>query len=80
MGVPAYSAMRTARLVASASKISGRVSACARGSVRPSASACRTSRSIASPFSACTITRPPVAFDSCSTRRNWSSVTISTPR
>jgi hypothetical protein len=58
-GEPATRASWIARFVASPSVSGGRVSAWYFGSVFPAASASFTSTSIASPFSACTITSAP---------------------
>src|SRR6184192_3885113 len=58
-GQPATRASWIARLVASPSVSGGRVSAWYFGSVFPSASACLTSTSIASPSSAPTLPTPP---------------------
>ena len=68
-----------ARFVASPSVSGGRVSACQCGSVWPAASACFTSTSIASPFSACTITSAPVAAATSIVRKSVSSSTCSAP-
>ena len=61
-----------ARLVASPSVWGGLVAACHFGSVLPSASACLTSTSITSPFSAWTITSAPVSAATCMTRNSVS--------
>ena len=66
-------------LVASPSVSGGRVSAWYLGSVLPSASAFFTSTSIASPFSACTITRAPVSAATFIVLKSVSSLTISAP-
>ena len=58
-GQPATRDSWTARFVASASVSIGRVRACQIGSVLPSATAFLTMRSMASPFSACTMTSAP---------------------
>ena len=78
-GQPAMWASFTARLVASASVSGGRVAACQRGSVLPSASACLTSTSIASPFSAWTMTSAPVRAATCIVRNSVSSSTMIAP-
>ena len=78
-GAPATRASWIARFVASPSVSGGRVSACQRGSVCPSASARYTSTSIASPFSACTITSAPVAAATSIVLNSVSSSTISAP-
>ena len=49
------------------------------GSVWPAASASFTRTSIASPFSACTITSAPVSAATCIVRKSVSSSTISAP-
>ena len=68
-----------ARFVASASVSIGRVRACQIGSLFPSATASLTITSIASPFSACTITSPPVSFATCIVLKSVSSSTMTAP-
>ncbi len=64
---------------ASPSVSGGRVRACQTGSVFPSASARLTSTSIASPFSACTITSAFVSAATSIVLKSVSSSTISAP-
>ena len=78
-GEPAIRASWTARFVASASVSIGRVRACQIGSLLPAATASLTITSIASPFSACTITSPPVSAAVCSTLKSVSSSTMTAP-
>ena len=78
-GEPATRESWIARFVASPSVSGGRVSAWYFGSVCPAASASFTSTSIASPFSACTITKAPVSAATCIVRKSVSSSTISAP-
>src|ERR687887_2847852 len=78
-GQPATRASWIARFVASPSVSGGLVSACQCGSVWPSASAFFTSTSIASPFSACTITSAPVSAATSIVRKSVSSSTIKAP-
>ena len=78
-GEPATRASCMARFVASPSVSGGRVSAWYFGSVWPAASASFTNTSIASPFSACTITSAPVSAATCIVRKSVSSSTISAP-
>ena len=68
-----------ARFVASPSSSGGRVSAWKCGAVFPAASACLTRTSIASPFSACTITSAPVSAATSIVRKSVSSSTMSAP-
>ena len=73
-GEPVTLARVIAREVASPSSSGGRVSPCSTGSVRPLASACATSWSIAMPFSACIMTIPPMSRAFCIARRISPSV------
>ena len=68
-----------ARFVASASVSIGRLRACQIGSVFPAATVSLTMMSIASPFSACTITSPPDSLAVCITLKSVSSSTITAP-
>ena len=68
-----------ARFVASPSSSGGRVSAWKRGAVLPRLERLRTSTSIASPFSACTITSAPLPAATSIARKSVSSSTISAP-
>ena len=63
-----------ARLVASPSSSGGRVRPCCTGSVRPAATACATSWSIAMPFSACIMIVAPMRDASCMPSRISPSV------
>ncbi len=78
-GDPATRASWIARFVASPSVSGGRVNAWYFGSVCPAASASLTRTSIASPFSACTITSAPVSAATCIVRKSVSSSTMSAP-
>lgn len=68
-GAPATWASRMARWVASASRRALRTSPWKRGSVSPRARACSTRTSIAMPFSACIMIRPPFSAARCMARR-----------
>jgi hypothetical protein len=76
---PVYSAMRAARPVASASTISGRVSAWWTAEVSPFASARLTSRSTMSPFSAWTMMSAPRSRARSIAAASSSSRTMSSP-
>ena len=78
-GAPATCASWIARFVASASVSIGRLRACQIGSVWPAATVSLTMMSIASPFSACTITSPPDSLAVCITLKSVSSSTITAP-
>ena len=77
-GLPATWASWMARFVASPSSCGGRVFACQRGSRFPSAIACLTRMSIASPFSPWIIVSAPVSRASCMTLNSVSSSTMRT--
>ena len=76
-GEPATRASWIARFVASPSSSGGRVSAWYFGVTLPAAIASLISTSIASPFSACTITSAPVSAATCIVLNSVSSSTIS---
>ena len=78
-GAPATRDSWTARFVASASVSIGRVRACQIGSVLPSATAFLTMRSIASPFSACTMISAPVSAAFSIVLKSVSSSTMTAP-
>ena len=78
-GQPATRASWTARFVASASVSIGRVRACQIGAVLPSATARLTMMSIASPFSACTMTSAPVSAAVSIVLKSVSSSTMTAP-
>ena len=73
-GQPATLASVMARDVASPSSSGGRVRPWYTGSVRPAASACATSWSMAMPFSACIITVAPERAACCMASRISPSV------
>ena len=78
-GASATRASWIARFVASPSVSGGRVRACQIGSLWPAATASLTRMSIASPFSACTITSAPVSCAVRMTRKSVSSSTMTAP-